>query len=120
MTLIIFTVIGLGGTTNFLLIVLDRCFQKDKIFKALHEDYDLSEDLSVHSGVQDFYEDDEDERRKSLGVISQIEYFDQTVLHQYLRKTGWEIDDPILQNELKEPYEQAELSPEHRFSMFTK
>ena len=117
--IIVFTVIGLGSTTNCLLQLLNRYFPDDKIFKEIEfEDYAFEHEKSVHMDERDL--DPTKIEKQSTGLISRIENFDRDFLQPMLRKPGWEEDEPLFHDEFIEPYQHYEGSVEERFSATVK
>lgn len=77
-SLIIFTVVGLGTTTMPLLLLLNKWFPQDKI-------------LLTNSHLDEEPEEEEEpmDDKKSIGMITKIEQFDDHFIKPALRKNGW-------------------------------
>ena len=83
MSMILFTVIILGGTTVFVMKFLHKMFPEDKIFK--------DEDLSEMYEMDDNSMEEEVEKEEENYVMSRLERFDREFLRKLLRKEGWEM-----------------------------
>lgn len=91
-SIIIFTVIGLGGTTVFVIKLLNKCFPNDKIFK----DLDVEDLYNIEKSIDlDAEKEDDGEKGgspKSIGAVTRLENFDRNFLQKLLRKDGWDDD----------------------------
>lgn len=114
--LIMFTVLVLGGTTVFLINILNYYFPDDQIFKESDIDglFDLED--SVRLGDDDVSFKNKEERSKSIGMITRIENFDRNFLQILLRKDGWEEDDPMFYQEYMNKDPHLDYSSERRMS----
>ena len=74
--LIIFTVVGLGGTTSFVLRVLHNWCPRDKILHAMDADEDHVP----------FLEDEQEKSESMPRTVSRLENFDEKVVKKYLIK----------------------------------
>lgn len=85
-SLICFTVFGLGTTTKVVLDFLHKHFPEDKVYKNPNdlEDSDKEDDgVSVDFEYPDYIEGND---TKSMGAVSRFENFDRNVLQNLLRK----------------------------------
>ena len=118
--IIIFSVIGLGSTTIFVIGFLNKVFPDDQIFKNIFEEDPFNDDYSVKLEDRDFEHNQKEERSKSIGIITRIENFDRDFLQRLLRKEGWEEDDPIFHEDFGRPYQDYDNSLEDRISAIMK
>lgn len=112
MSMILFTVIILGGTTVFVMKFLHRMFPQDKIFK----DEDLSEIYEM-----DEQSLEEEVEKEENYVMSRLERFDREFLRKLLRKEGWELGENTVyfeQHEYPGSAENLDLSAEDKNSVF--
>lgn len=88
-SLILFTVIGMGSATPFCLKWLNKTFPEDEIIMEPNEEQvPLNQDQDWEQ--KDEYHDAKlRERGHSFGMISQAEDFDQKYFQRFLRKDGW-------------------------------
>ena len=119
-SIILFSVIGLGSTTIFVIGFLDRWFPNDQIYKEILIDDPFNDDYSVKLEDRDYENNNKEERSKSLGLISRIENFDRDFLQRLLRKEGWEEDDPYLNEDFGRQYQDYDNSLEDRISAIIK
>ena len=87
-SLILFTVIGMGSATPFFLKWLDKTFPQDSI---LNKETDEDKPLMTGDGNKNQFEDDQFyiDPRHSIGMFSRAENIEQNYLQKYLRKDGW-------------------------------
>jgi hypothetical protein len=121
-TMILFTVIGLGGTTIFVIKLLHRCFPDDKIFKDMDVDdlYEVEKSVNLDE-EQEYNNHNKDEGPKSVGMVTRLENFDKNFLQRLLRKDGWQDDEPAFYDEFGDrPGPGFDNSLEERFSVAMK
>lgn len=86
-SLILFTVIGMGSATPFVLKWLHKKFPEDEIIvKPAEDELPLANNENYDFGGEGPSAYD---ARKSLGVFSKAEEVDKNYLQRYLRKDGW-------------------------------
>ena len=92
-SLILFTVIGMGTATPFVLRCLNRTFPQDHIIMELQEEQKSLIQEGDWDKMDSFKDEFTDprlrERGHSFGIISQVEDIDKKYLQRYLRKDGW-------------------------------
>lgn len=89
--LIVFTVIGLGSTTNLVLKMLNACCKKDKIIVMPGEEEEdelplIDDDAVLHS-----------DGGRSVGLVSRLEDWDTNVAQIYLRRNN-SVSRPVNEN----------------------
>lgn len=122
-SMIIFTVIGLGGTTIFVIKLLHRLFPDDKIFKDIDVEDLYEVEKSVNLDEEGEYNDHKHEGGpKSIGMVSRLENFDKNFLQRLLRKDGWEDEEPAFYDDFGDRPMPANFdnSLEERFSVAMK
>lgn len=94
-SLILFTVIGMGSATPLCLKWLNKTFPEDHIIVNMDEDQiplNKAQDMD-DGGLSSFKDDNYDakmrDRGNSFGMISQAEDIDQKYFQKFLRKDGW-------------------------------
>jgi len=86
-SLILFTVLGMGSCTPLVIKYLDKKFPEDEIINKPAEDelpLKSAMDGEYGEGVSKF------DLRNSIGVFSQAEDFDKKYFQKFLRKDGWD------------------------------
>lgn len=93
-SLILFTVIGMGSATPFCLKWMNKTCPNDHIIVKQAED-----EVPLANGGEDNYEYGYNDyfgdanirdREHSIGMISQVERIDKNIFQKYLRKDGWD------------------------------
>lgn len=95
--LILFTVIGMGSATPFILKLLNKAFPQDKIIVHMNEDeIPLNQaEKSDNTGKLASFNDNavepqsQNDEDHSFDGISWLEKFDKKFLQKYFRKDGW-------------------------------
>jgi hypothetical protein len=95
-SLILFTVIGMGSLTPFCLKWLNKRYPEDQIIMGQDEDQiplNKAADWDNADKLDSFKDDNYDaklrDRGNSFGMISQAEDIDQKYFQRFLRKDGW-------------------------------
>ncbi len=83
-SLIVFTIIGLGGTTKPVIKLLVYHFPHHNLLEQ-EEEEKLSKSNSNHSSANPVRDRDRDERM-SIGVVTKLEHFDNQVLKNFFVK----------------------------------
>ena len=107
-SLILFTVIGMGSATPLFLKWLDKKFPQDKILNKPDEEKDPLVENDANN-PENQYEMSSLDQRKSLGMFSRAEDFEQNYFQKYLRKNVWNMgEEADKQNGIEVTYQDVE------------